>query len=71
MKDYREVPQVAKAYADTDELAFHELCKTAISYLEKSDDEYHEGENSMGAYYLIVAERFFNEMKVRVVTTSI
>lgn len=60
-----------KDYEDLSELAYDELVQRAKHFMQKSSDEYHKANNELGAYYLIVAERFFNEMKIRIVVTAI
>lgn len=60
-------------YEDLNEMAFDELAQSVKYYTERASEEFHAdgGTNSQkGAYYLIVAERFFNEMKIRIVTTA-
>ena len=58
-------------HANMDDLAYDELCQHVKHFMEKSSDAYHEGNNSEAAYYLVVAERFSNELKNRVILTAI
>lgn len=60
-----------KEHDNLDELAYDELVQRVNKYMTLSSDAYHNGDNEKAAYYLVVAERFSNELKIRVVTTAI
>ena len=58
---------------DTDdlcELAYYELTERVKHFMTKSDVAFTECNCEMASYLLIVAERFSNELKIRVVLTA-
>lgn len=60
-----------KDYERLDGLAYDELAQRVVHFTKKSSDEFHNGNNELGAYYLVVVERFFNEMKIQIITSAI
>lgn len=60
-----------KEHDNLDELAMNELSVRAQYFMVLADDAFHKSNNQLSSHYLLVAERFFNEMKIRVITTAI
>ncbi len=59
-----------KAYEDMNELSFHELVERVQFFNEKASDAFFEGDNEKASYCLVAAERFANELKLRVILTA-
>lgn len=62
---------VYKENADINDLAYDELVQHSRHFLELSSDAFHETNNNLASYYLLVSERFSNELRLRVVNSSI
>lgn len=60
-----------KDFCKMEDLSYDEICQHVSHFVGLSSDSFHEADNRMGAYYLVVVERFLNELKLRVVLTAI
>ena len=57
-------------YADMQDMGYDDLCQHVKHFTEKSSDAFIAGNNAEAAYCLVVAERFSNELKLRVILTA-
>jgi len=71
--DYRVVDNSSlyKEHADINDLAYDELIQHSRHFLQLSSDAFHEGNNNLASYYLLVSKRFSNELEIRVITSGI
>lgn len=60
-----------KGNANMEDLSYDELVQHANHFLKLSSDDFHDGANVVGSYNVMVAERFFNELKLRLILTAI
>ena len=57
-----------------EDLAMNELSVRAQHFMKLADDSYHDSSQSNSwqcSHYLLVAERYFNEIKIRAIMTAI
>lgn len=73
MENYTVIDRepVYKENADINDLAYDELIQHSRYFLELSSDAFHNSDNNLASYYLLVSERFSNELRLRVVNSSI